>query len=424
MSLRLKCVKVFEKILEEKVFFADLKKDFEPEDLPFANNLILTALRRKQAIDECLERFVTKKIKPKDKALKYVLELGATELLWLHTPDYAAINEYVNIAKRLVGQSVAGLVNAVLRKISLNKNSVADKISFPDSFKKILQQDYSTKQISQIKQSLLSLPPLDLSVKKEPEIWAEKLGGILFQNGTIRLSNPQTPVYMMEGFDQGAWWVQDLAASLPVCLLGDIKGKRVLDLCAAPGGKTAQLASKGAIVTAVDINKERLETLKVNMKRLGFEKDVDTVCADALTYLAQTSTTFDIILIDAPCSATGTFRRHPEVLHIKTLDDVLMQSEIQKKLLIAAALRVKISGSILFCTCSISKTEGEKQIEQFLKSNSNFEKVNLTGSSFPYLGQKLMETIFDKGVLRTLSYDMKDTGGMDCFFAACIKRCK
>lgn len=423
MSVRLACVLTLQKILEEKVFFSTLKDSFKPNDKAFANFLILTALRRKPVIDKLLGTMLSKKIPNKNKVLTYVLLLGAVELLYSQTPDYAVINEYVSIAKKLTDVFSSRMINAVLRKVALKKAEMQNACAFPESFKQILKQDYTPSQIAQMESMLCLEAPIDLTVKENPEIWAQKLNGILFENGTVRLPTIKTGIESSEGFKEGCWWVQDLAASLPVCFISNIVGKKVLDLCAAPGGKTAQLLSKGAVVTAVDISPERLSTLKENMSRLDFHQNLSVICADGLVFLQNTKEKFDIILLDAPCSATGTFRKHPEVMYFKTLEDVKKQTNIQQKLLFEAAKHLSKEGVLIYATCALSKAEGEEQIKHFLAQHTDFALLPLLKTSFQkYPAKKLDESIIDKQVLRTLPYHNKNDGGADGFFAAALVR--
>lgn len=422
MSVRIQCIHVCQKILEEKVFFKDLKDGFDEKLRPFAGYLILTALRRKPVIDKLLDSILSKKIKQKDKVLNYVLLLGAVEILYMDTPSYAAINEYVNAAKKLVGNFASKMVNAVLHKIEKYKDDMQNKAEFPDAFKKILLQDYTTAEIKKMQEMLLCEAPLDITVV-DPVQTASDLGGILFENGTIRLQNVKVHPSLLKGYDEGLWFVQDLAAALPLSMFSDLEGKKVLDLCAAPGGKTAQLLLKGANVKALDIDPQRLDKLKENMKRLRLEKNLKVICEDALVYLQKEAEKYDLIVIDAPCSATGTFRKHPEIMYFKTLQDVQKQAEIQKKFLNASVSHLNKNGRILYITCSISKEEGEKQIESFLKTHENFETEAFEEKNTAYpCAQKLSKDILDKGVLRTLPYNEEKSGGMDSFFAAVLKR--
>ena len=423
--LRFECVKALRKILEAKVFFAALKNDFAPKDAAFANFLILTALRRKSVIEKLLKTLIYKKIANKNKILEYILLSGATEILYMDTPDYAAINEYVQIAKHQTDKFSAGMVNAVLRKVICHKDEMKDAAEFSKDFRDMLRKDYDEQEIKKMERMLLVPASTDLSVKSEPEILARKNEGLLFENGTVRLTNQKKNIAFLAGYEEGDLWVQDLAASLPVCFLENLRGKKVLDLCAAPGGKTAQLAAKGAMVTAVDINPDRVKTLRENMKRLRFEQQVTIVCEDALTYLQNSSDMFDFVLLDAPCSATGTYRKHPEVLHLKTQDDVLRQIDLQDALLDAAAKHVAKNGVLLYCTCSLLKAEGESRVEKFLNNQLDFKTEAFDYNKLKiYDAKNIDERIIDKKFLRTLPYYMETEGGMDGFFAACLRRLK
>ncbi len=425
MNVRQQCVEILEQMLENKTFLGDARNRVEVQHRSFANMLLLTALRRLEALRQILDKFLHKKIPEKDKKIYYVLLLGGAEILYLNTPEYAAINEYVNIAKKYTNRFGAGMVNAVLRQINVQKdnlNTVFNEVCFSESFKKVLAKDYTKEQIAEMEKTVELEPPLDISSKQHPEVWAKKLNGVLLANGTVRLSSANR-ITELAGFDEGQWWVQDLAASLPILLLGNIKNKKALDLCAAPGGKTAQLLAAGAKVTAVDADAVRMERLKENLKRLHLEDNLQTIVSDAVLFLNNCREEFDVIVVDAPCSATGTFRRHPEILHNKTLADVKEQSAKQKIFLQAAAKKLKSGGKLLFCTCSIAKDEGEYQIENFLKANPDFVLCPADVEILQqYDGIKLDENIIDKGVLRTLPYYMKNIGGMDAFFAACLQK--
>lgn len=421
MPIRRQSVETLQKILEEKTFFSSLKSELNEKDLPFANMLILTVLRRLRAIEQILQKFISHKIPDKVKVIHYVLLCGAAEILYMETPDYAVINEYVEIAKKSADKFAAGMVNAVLRKIAADKENLGaeSKISpLTSNFRQILK-GYSRDDVAKIEKMLSTEPPLDLTIKNQPREWAEKLNGVLMANGTVRIIEPKVKIPLLPGYAEGQWWVQDLAASLPVKLLGDISGKKVLDLCAAPGGKTAQLLAAGAMVNAVDVDEERLKRLRQNITRLGLEKNLKVCQSEGVEYLQKIDEYFDIIVIDAPCSATGTFRRHPEVVHIKSPQDVKRQIGIQRKMLKTAAVKLKKSGILLYCTCSIAQDEGMRQVEWFLQNMPEFElfpfEINCLN---PYAGQKLPTKILAGGVLRTMPFDMNHWGGMDAFFAA------
>lgn len=423
-NLRIKAAQILQSVLEEKIFFGELKKQLSEKDLPFVNMLMLTTLRRYEALQVVLASFLSKKIPNKHRFANYLLILAIAELLFMQTAPYAVINETVANIRQTTDKFLGGLANAVLRKVLAQKNDLLQKIEnhnlIPQSFLPILQ-GYDNNEIKQIAQSIVTQPPLDLTVRQNPEEWAQKLQGTLLPNGSIRLfNNPK--VQDLIGYNDGAWWVQDVAASLPVQILGaDLSGKKVLDLCAAPGGKTAQLAARGADVRAIDISAERLQTLRQNMQRLKFSK-IKTQAIDALDFLQTTSEKFDIILLDAPCSATGTFRRHPEVLYLKTVADVEEQAKLQKKLLNAAVNVLKKDGVLVYSVCSISKIEGEYQITEFLQNQAQMKLEKIEKTDISSYGKWNEVLITEEGTIRTLPNYFAAEKGMDSFFICKMKR--
>ena len=423
MSERTECVEILHKIFEQKVFYSTLKPYIAEKNISFCNMLVLSVLRNLTELENIIAKFVLKKIPQKNVILKYILLAAIAEIMLLKTPDYAVINEYVNIAKKKTDKFSANMVNAVLRKVSSQKKKLQVIAKIPQNFCEILKKDYTQSEIDSIKESCFCEAPLDLSIKENHTYWAQQLNGTLFSNGTVRIFDAKSKVSELKGYDEGTWWVQDIAASLPIMLLGNVKNKKVLDLCAAPGGKTAQLLAQGAKVTAVDIDALRMEKLKQNIKRLNLEQNLEISVADGVEFLQGNKNIFDIIVLDVPCSATGTFRRHPEVLHLKTIQDVTKQSDLQFEILNEAIKSVKQGGLVLYCTCSISKIEGEYIIERIMKECSCIELVvpDLKEINI-FDGKKLPDDIIDNGVLRTLPYYIKNFGGMDSFFAACIKK--
>ena len=423
-NLRIKAAQILQSVLEEKIFFGELKKQLSEKDLPFVNMLMLTTLRRYEALQVVLASFLSKKIPNKHRFANYLLILAIAELLFMQTAPYAVINETVANIRKTTDKFLGGLANAVLRKVLAQKNDLLQKIEnhnlIPQNFLPILQ-GYDNNEIKQIAQSIVTQPPLDLTVRQNPEEWAQKLQGTLLPNGSIRLfNNPK--VQDLIGYNDGAWWVQDVAASLPVQILGaDLSGKKVLDLCAAPGGKTAQLAARSADVRAIDISAERLQTLRQNMQRLKFSK-IKTQAIDALDFLQTTSEKFDIILLDAPCSATGTFRRHPEVLYLKTLADVEEQAKLQKKLLNAAVNVLKKDGVLVYSVCSISKIEGEYQITEFLQNQAQMQLEKIEKTDISSYGKWNEVLITAEGTIRTLPNYFAAEKGMDSFFICKMKR--
>ncbi len=424
-TIRQAAVEMLKDVLENKNFFSEVKtkqSQISSQDSAFANMLILTTFRHLVFIKKVLKKFVKKKLPATAVSGQYALFLGTAEILYLNTPDYAVINSYVEITKHLADKYVAGFVNAVLRNICKQKEELKKEETnefFPPEFFHILNQDYGKKTIQKIQSAAMLEPKLDITVKSDAAHWAEVLGGKLLPSDTIRLEN-NGKITELSGYADGAWWVQDFAAALAVKALPDIKNKNVLDMCAAPGGKTAQLINKGAKVTALDISAPRLQKLQENLQRLHFEADV--VCADALEYIkTYKGTPYDAVLLDAPCSATGTIRRHPELVHIKRLKDVEKQAELQKEILHETPKILKTGGTLIYCTCSISKLEGEKQIAAFLEANPDFKIVPITSEEL--CGDNyLAEIITEQGFIRTLPQHLADFGGTDSFFVARLKK--
>jgi 16S rRNA (cytosine967-C5)-methyltransferase len=256
-------------------------------------------------------------------------------------------------------------------------------------------------------------------VRGQSDVWAERLNAKVLSTGSLRLVEAGV-VPDLPGYAEEAWWVQDAAAALPARLLGPVQGQSVADLCAAPGGKTAQLATQGAHVTVVDGSKNRLQRLGENMQRLGLSAQVTVVAADIETF--EPGTMFDAVLLDAPCSATGTIRRHPDILHLKTPDDIVRLAALQSRLLAKAAGLVKPGGLLVYCTCSLEPEEGPNQITQFLAENANFERVAIAPDDIG--GDASWVTAH--GDLRTLPFhaagSFPEAQGLDGFFAARLRR--
>ena len=426
MDTRAIAAETYQKMLEGAGSSPAEGTDGTAQEKAFIKRLVLTALRRHEFLKKTINAYSSKPLPQKLTSAHLLIILGAVEILYFSTPEYAVVSSYVDIAKRTCGKYAGGFVNALLRKICQNKETIlkqSDIAFFPKTFRKILQADYSQKEINAIEKSAFGEPPLDLSVKDSPVEWADKLGGKLLPNGSVRLYAAGA-VNALAGYGEGQWWVQDMASSLAVAALGNIAGKKVLDLCAAPGGKTAQLLNAGAIVTALDISSQRLKTMDANLQRLGLKTD-ETICSDAIEYLEKTDKQYDIILLDAPCSATGTLRRHPEIVHTRGIKDIMQSAAVQKKMLQAAAPHVACGGILLYAICSLSKTEGEKQISGFLASNPDFKikSVDLTLIAGTQK-EAIREMLTPEGFLRCLPSHLPQDGGLDGFFIAQLQRVK
>jgi 16S rRNA (cytosine967-C5)-methyltransferase len=349
------------------------------------------------------------------------LLLGAAQILFLDVKDHAAVDLSVRLVQDQKHTArYAGLVNAVLRRIAregkrdlVNLDTLA--LDTPHWLIARWAQHYGETTARAIAAANLQEPALDLTVKSDAESWAQKLSGQVMPNGSVRLI-PHGPVTALPGFDEGAWWVQDAAASLPMRLLGDVRDKAVADLCAAPGGKSAQLANAGAHVTSVDRSAPRLKRLSENFARLGLQATV--VAADAATWKGGP---FDAVLLDAPCMATGTIRRHPDIPWLKGEDDLKKLVALQQRLLDNAAALLKPGGMLVYCTCSLEPEEGEQQIAGLLARNAAMRRqpigaAEVFGADF----------VTAEGDMRTLPchWPQSDSrlSGLDGFFAARLVR--
>ena len=398
-----------------------LFEQLEARDRGFARLIAATTVRRLGQIDKVLAPFVKKKPPPYVQA---ILRTGAAQILFLGTPPHAAVDGAVSLLKKS-NKTVraAGMANAVLRRVSEQGPTLLAGTRPLDNIPPWLRGSWKAAYGAQAARAIAAVamqdPPLDLSVKDGAEGWAEKLDADLLPGGTLRRSKIGD-VTALPGFKEGAWWAQDISASLPVKILGDIKGKRVLDLCCAPGGKTMQLAAGGADVTAIDKNEDRLKLVHENLARTGLKADV--VAADAILWEDAQNPDgggFDAVVLDAPCSATGTFRRNPDVLRAKTDDNVKSLMRLQENLLNAAARQVRPGGTLIYCTCSLQRREGEVQIAKFAKNRPDF-RLNPILSTDVF---SLPGAINAEGCARVLPHFLQEKGGMDGFFVARFTRC-
>ncbi|MFP7569670.1 RsmB/NOP family class I SAM-dependent RNA methyltransferase [Marivita sp. S2033] len=347
--------------------------------------------------------------------------LRVMNLLRMATVEFmtgGAAHGVVNEAVKLAGRNkktapMKGLVNAVLRKITALDaeawNNAPDTM-LPKWLRPKLVKAWSKPVVTAIERAHAVPPPVDLSVKEDAEGWAEKLGGVVLPTGSVRLS-ARGQLSALPGFETGDWWVQDAAAAIPVQLLGDVKDQRVLDICAAPGGKTMQLAAKGAHVTALDISAPRMARLSENLTRTRLS--AEAVTADALTYEADA---FDAILLDAPCTATGTIRRHPDLPCVKTQTSITDLVALQRALLKRTVERLQPYGRMVYCTCSLLREEGEDQIKWLLSQTDDLE---ILPPEAPGLEP---DWISPEGGVRLRPDYWPDAGGMDGFYMALLRR--
>ena len=319
-------------------------------DQALCRALITHTFRHHHALDATFAPHLSRPIESLSPAALGPLRLGTVELLVLKNQSHAALNETVKLAPK----ALKGLVNAVLRK--LNQDAHAETRfwatpALPPWMAEKWTADFGPKKATALQLGLRRLPEMDLSFKPGVPL----LGTALLPcHGRVPAGNPRA----LPGFDTGDWWVQDISASLPVRMLGDMQGQRVLDMCAAPGGKTLQLAAAGARVTALDISKTRLKRLQENLQRTSLKAEV--ICTDALNW--QPNEPFDAIVLDAPCSASGTLRRHPEWPWIHTHKDQLQHVWLQGQLIDRALTWLKPGGKLVYAVCSLFPEEGEQQI--------------------------------------------------------------
>jgi 16S rRNA (cytosine967-C5)-methyltransferase len=390
----------------------------EDRDRALTRALVAVVLRRLGTLRHVLGVFLDRGPPPQVPRVESALLIGAAQILFLEVPDHAA----VDLSVRLVqmdrhGARFAGLVNAVLRRVTREGSALLSTLDTPvldtpDWLMARWTAQYGAATARAIATANGQEAALDLTIKSDPELWAGKLDGRVLPTGTVR-TVAHGAVTALPGFSQGAWWVQDAAAALPARLLGDIRGRRVADLCAAPGGKTAQLAAAGAHVIAVDRTPARLKRLQENLTRLSLPAEL--VCADVADWTAEP---FDAVLLDAPCSSTGTIRRHPDVPWLKHIDDMTALAGLQRRLIERAVGLTKPGGTLIYCTCSLEAEENETVIAELLAREPGVRRAPFTAAEL--FGHD--EFISADGDLRTLPCQLPDPdlrfAGLDGFYAA------
>jgi 16S rRNA (cytosine967-C5)-methyltransferase len=388
-------------------------------DRAFLRLLVATTLRRLGQIDGIIEICLERPLPRRGQTVRFLLRMGICQLLFLGTPPHAAVDTTVALIAGRGGEAgYKGLINAVLRRVDRERRSLLERtadpsVNTPSWLWSSWVAAYGSDVAAAIGDAHLREPPLDISVKGDLAAWRDRLGATLLPTESLRLQTDGR-VDALPGFSEGAWWVQDAAAALPVRLLGDLSGRRVIDLCAAPGGKTAQLAAAGAEVIAVDRSESRLEQLRANLARLSLQ--ASTVAADAGAWRPDDPA--DAVLLDAPCSATGTIRRHPDVPWLKRPGDITKLTTLQDRLLRATVAMVKPGGLVVFCTCSLQPEEGPDRIEALLRSGAPVERMPVDSAAAA--GQA--EFVTAAGDLRTLPYHLGELGGIDGFFAARLRK--
>jgi 16S rRNA (cytosine967-C5)-methyltransferase len=395
----------------------------DPRDRALARLIVATALRRQGELEHVLNAFLERPL-PADNGLLWpILLAGAAQLICLDMPAHAVVDLAVEAMRRdRSAHRFAKLTNAVMRRVAERGPSLlADldrvRLNIPDWLWQRWSASYGDDGARLIAEASLREAPLDISLKPAADAtcWSGRLGGQVLPTGSIRLAS-SARVEDLPGYADGVWWVQDAAAALIAPLAGKVAGRTVADLCAAPGGKTAGLAAAGAKVTAVDVSASRLNRLRQNLSRLQI--DAEIICADAQQW--SPARMFDVVVLDAPCSATGTIRRHPDILRLKQTGDVSRMADLQRAMLRNAASLVVPGGLLLYSTCSLEREEGEDQSDVFLAEHPEFARIPISadelGGSAPT----------PRGELRTLPFHMRldppELSGMDGFYAVRLQR--
>lgn len=379
--------------------------DLSGPDKGFARQLLMLTLRHHGQLGALVEGYLERPLEPKLVPVDWLLRMGTAQLLILKTPAHAAIDTSVQLCKRLGYMHQAGMVNAILRKISADQPELAPaEYNLPSWMKGAWRQSYGREVSAQMAEQCLMEPPLDVFCKPD----SAKPDGEELLAHSLRL--PDKDMTQLEGYEQGAFWAQDVAASLAVRALGDVAGKRVLDLCAAPGGKMLQLCAGGAGVVAVDRSAKRLVRLRENLARTQMQAEV--IAADLLDW--QPDAPFDAVLLDAPCSATGTVRRHPDLLLRKTAKDISQMVALQREILHKVISWLPANTPLIYAVCSLQPEEGEAQMEWLLSQYAELSVEPIEGLP--------KEWLTPEGYIRTLPHYLGDKGGMDGFFIAKLMR--
>ncbi len=357
--------------LDEALATTDRYDTLKGPDRGFARAMASAALRHLGRIDIGLAPFLDRPLDTAPPPSRALLRIGAAQAWILETPDHAVVGETVSAAKLWPrAHRATGFLNAVLRKVVEDRtafDAAPAEAIWPEWFQTVMKDGLGDQGTAALAEAQLQQPNTYLTAKSgNPAALAEQVSGEVVGEYSVQVDAAN--LESLPGYDDGDWWVQDIAATLPARLLGARSGETVLDICAAPGGKTLQLAAAGASVTAIDRSKPRLKRLKQNLWRTGFKGDVEVVLTDATTW--RPDVPVDKILLDAPCSALGTLRRHPEGPWIKTQEDVQRFPGIQKRLLLAALDMLKPGGTLVYCVCSPLPHEGKDLIEQVLSETS------------------------------------------------------
>ncbi|GEO80068.1 RsmB/NOP family class I SAM-dependent RNA methyltransferase [Pararhodospirillum oryzae] len=394
-----------------------------PRDRAFARLLVATTLRRLGRLDRILKGFLDKPLPKRASGARHLLRLGAAQMLFLGTPAHAAVATAVEAARRRQLHPYAGLINAVLRKIAREGAQRLAEIDdpfadLPPWLAQSWVEAYGPETAAAMARASSCEAPLDLTpTDGDAQALAQLVGGVVLPTGSVRLK-ASGAIPDLPGFREGKWWVQDTAAAQPVRLAGPVAGRRVLDLCAAPGGKTLQLASAGARVVALDRSEPRLARVRENLDRTHLGEAVTLVCADATTWAPADEALFDVVLVDAPCSATGTVRRHPDAPWRKRPGDAAALAPTQDALLDTAIRLLAPGGVLIYGVCSLQPEEGAPRIEAALARHPTVRRNPVTAGEAGLDATMLTP----EGDVRLLPCHLEAEGGMDGFFIARLVR--
>ncbi len=418
---RKKSSKILTDVLEKSFSFEDAfqksinntKYKIRSEDKAFVYMLTSSVLRFLTQIDFTLDKLLKKSIKKLPDNPKMSLRIGLAQLFILKTPKHAAVSTSVDITK----SKWKGLVNAILRQIIREENNYKkvfeDAPKLPNWLLKRWKKNWPNDYLKIIECIQEINPHIDVAVKRDIKKWKNKLGADLLPNNILRLNHGGL-INEKEGYDQGEWWIQDYSSQIAIKSFSIKKNDEILDLCAAPGGKTAQMLALGAKVLSIDQNKKRIAKFKENMNRLKFKTEI--IETDILKF--ETKKRWNKILLDVPCSSTGIIRKNPDILYSKEESVINNLISIQKELLQKSWSLLNTGGQLLYCNCSLETEEGELQIKKFLENNPDAKINKISSDGLDDINKSLKK----EGWLRILPNDSKKVKNIDGFFIACLKK--
>jgi len=397
-------------------------------DRAFTRMLVTTTIRRLGQIDDLIDFAQERPDALKTDIVRNILRLGITQIFFMNVPDHASVDTCVRLTEEKGMSRQTGFVNAILRKLTRDgserlSHQDGPRLNTPEWLLKLWIEDYGLHTAARIAEANMNEAPLDITVKNKDEstYWSKTLQASELSTGTLRRTTGGN-VRELQGFDEGKWWIQDAAAAIPAGLFGDITNAHVADLCAAPGGKTLQLAALGAQVISIDRSAKRLKRLEENVTRMGMADNVKIEVSDAASWTPPSEITeqrgLTHVLLDAPCSATGTIRRHPDTGYLKSPKDIEGLNSIQTRLLNRTAEVLAIGGTLIYCTCSLQKSEGEHQIKAFLDTHPNFERKPIAAEE---IGD-YKDLINENGDLRIFPFHLAEHNGLDGFFVSRLTR--